>query len=177
MALGSRKRASGASDRSSVINGEHSQSKRTKINASRSAGTSAPRHQGRASDLRKVDTNGDVYWEVSKLRRVTISSFRGKTLVNIREYYGKDGQELPGKKGISLPMDQFASLIALLPDIELALKDLGVSVPRPDYAGKGSILDEDNDEREEISSGGGLEGSRMPRKNIEATSEEDESEE
>lgn len=34
------------------------------------------------------------------MRRVTISSFRGKTLVNIREYYEKDGQELPGKKVI-----------------------------------------------------------------------------
>lgn len=46
----------------------------------------------------KVDANGDHYWEISKLRRVTVSSFRGKTLVNIREYYEKDGKELPGKK-------------------------------------------------------------------------------
>lgn len=46
----------------------------------------------------KVDANGDRYWEISKQRRVTISSFRGKTLVNVREYYEKDGQELPGKK-------------------------------------------------------------------------------
>ena len=46
----------------------------------------------------KVDTNGDRYWEISKMRRVTISSFRGKNMVNVREYYEKDGQELPGKK-------------------------------------------------------------------------------
>jgi hypothetical protein len=46
----------------------------------------------------KVDTNGDRYWEISRMRRVTISSFRGKTMVNVREYYEKDGQELPGKK-------------------------------------------------------------------------------
>ena len=46
----------------------------------------------------KVDSNGDRYWEISRMRRVTISSFRGKTLVNVREYYEKDGQELPGKK-------------------------------------------------------------------------------
>ena len=32
------------------------------------------------------------------MRRVTVSTFRGKTLVNVREYYEKDGQELPGKK-------------------------------------------------------------------------------
>ena len=46
----------------------------------------------------KVDTNGDQYWEISKLRRVTVSEFRGKPMVNVREYYEKDGQELPGKK-------------------------------------------------------------------------------
>lgn len=46
----------------------------------------------------KVDTNGDRYWELSKMRRVTISSFRGKNMVNVREYYEKNGQELPGKK-------------------------------------------------------------------------------
>ena len=46
----------------------------------------------------RLDSNGDRYWEISRLRRVTVSSFRGKTLVNVREYYEKDGQELPGKK-------------------------------------------------------------------------------
>jgi hypothetical protein len=64
-----------------------------------------------------------------------------------------------------------------LPDIELALKDLGASVPRPDYAGESSILDKNSDGREEVSDGSGLETSQIPRKNIEATSEEDESEE
>lgn len=46
----------------------------------------------------QTDSNGDRYWELSKMRRVTISSFRGKTQVNVREYYEKDGQQLPGKK-------------------------------------------------------------------------------
>lgn len=46
----------------------------------------------------KKDSNGDIYWNISGLRRVTISEFRGKSMVNIREYYEKDGQELPGKK-------------------------------------------------------------------------------
>lgn len=46
----------------------------------------------------QVDSDGNKYWEISKARRVTISKFNGKTLVNIREYYEKDGQWLPGKK-------------------------------------------------------------------------------
>ncbi|KAB8232355.1 transcriptional Coactivator p15-domain-containing protein [Aspergillus alliaceus] len=172
MASSSRKRASGANE-SPTVNDEHSHLKRTKITPSRSAASSNS-HKDYTSAIKGIDTNGDSYWEISKMRRVTISSFRGKTLVNIREYYEKDGQELPGKKGISLPIDQFASLVNLLPDIELTLKDLGVSVPRPVYASGNNITDKENDG---VSSGGELEGSRMPRKNIEATSEEDESEE
>ena len=78
MASRLRKRASGAGE---IVNDEHPQLKRAKFSATGN-----------------VDANGDRYWEISKLRRVTISSFRGKTLVNIREYYEKDGQELPGKK-------------------------------------------------------------------------------
>ncbi|KAJ5988289.1 RNA polymerase II transcriptional coactivator KELP [Penicillium waksmanii] len=81
----------------------------------------------------KTDSNGDQYWEVSKMRRVTVSKFRGRTMVNVREYYEKDGQELPGKKGISLPVEQFAALVKLLPDIEQALEQQGESLPRPEY--------------------------------------------
>ena len=38
------------------------------------------------------------YWELSAKRRVQISEFKGKHMVNIREYYEKDGEMLPGKK-------------------------------------------------------------------------------
>ncbi|KAE8361029.1 transcriptional Coactivator p15-domain-containing protein [Aspergillus caelatus] len=157
MASRLRKRASGAGE---IVNDEHPPLKRTKFSA---AGN--------------VDANGNRYWEISKLRRVTISSFRGKTLVNIREYYEKDGQELPGKKGISLPIDQFSSLVTLLPEIELTLKDSGVSVPRPDYACRHSIPNQDHNEASGGGGDSGLGDSYLPRKNIEATSEEDESEE
>jgi hypothetical protein len=50
----------------------------------------------------QIDSNGDPYWEISRLRRVTVSSFKGRTMVNVREYYEKDGLELPGKKVSSL---------------------------------------------------------------------------
>lgn len=118
----------------------------------------------------KVDANGDHYWEISKLRRVTVSSFRGKTLVNIREYYEKDGKELPGKKGISMPVDQFSSLVSLLPEIETTLQQSGESLPRPDYSSYESRTGAQK-------SDGKQEGAVSPKKNIEATSEEDESEE
>jgi Transcriptional Coactivator p15 (PC4) len=46
----------------------------------------------------KTDGDGNKYWEISKARRVTISEFKGKSIVNIREYYQQDGKWLPGKK-------------------------------------------------------------------------------
>ena len=46
----------------------------------------------------QLDTEGNQYWEISKNRRVTISEFKGKKMVNIREFYEKDGKDLPGKK-------------------------------------------------------------------------------
>ncbi|KAJ0418124.1 transcriptional Coactivator p15-domain-containing protein [Aspergillus carlsbadensis] len=124
---------------------------------------------------RREDSNGESYWEISKMRRVTISTFRGKTMVNIREYYEKDGQEFPGKKGISLPIDQFSTLVALLPDIETALQEKGVSIPRPNYTRQGANVganeEEEEDSTDELSAPG------PTRKNIEATSDEDEEEE
>ena len=45
-----------------------------------------------------TDSDGNPYWELSKMRRVTISEFKGMKMVNVREYYEKDGKDLPGKK-------------------------------------------------------------------------------
>ncbi|KAJ5143100.1 ssDNA-binding transcriptional regulator [Penicillium bovifimosum] len=131
---------------------DHLQSKKTKVSTAAEA---------------KTDSNGDRYWEISKMRRITISSFRGKTLVNVREYYEKDGQELPGKKGISLPVDQFAALISILPDIEQVLKESGESVPRPVYSTEGDQSDKGKEEQD-------IADNKSPSKqNIEATSDEE----
>jgi hypothetical protein len=65
---------------------------------SKRAKTSKASKSSNPASSSKTDANGDTYWDISNSRRVTISNFRGKTLVSIREYYEKDGQELPGKK-------------------------------------------------------------------------------
>ncbi|KAH8695905.1 putative RNA polymerase II transcriptional coactivator [Talaromyces proteolyticus] len=116
---------------------------------------------------KKTDSNGDTYWEISNLRRVTVSTFKGKTLVHVREYYEKDGQELPGKKGISLPIEQFSALISHLPEIEEALSQKGITIPRPPYNGLAEDGNEDDEPIQPISSG---------KKNIDVTSDEEEEE-
>ncbi|EHY58747.1 hypothetical protein HRR83_007471 [Exophiala dermatitidis] len=121
----------------------------------------------------QTDAEGNSYWEISKNRRVTISDFKGKKLVNIREYYQKDNEWLPGKKGISMSLEQYSALIGIMPQIEELLKQQGESVPRPDYSGTGSTpstsaanngADEDQEETARTSQ----------KANIEATSDEDE---
>lgn len=71
-----------------------------------------------------------------------------------------------------MPMDQFASFINVLPEIEALLQESGETIPRPDYSGVRrpsyeSDLDQRNDQANDMAS----------RKNIDATSDEDEEEE
>ncbi|CAI9753042.1 unnamed protein product [Fraxinus pennsylvanica] len=62
-----------------------------------------------------VDNDSDesdniVVCELSKNRKVSVRNWNGKVVVDIREFYYKDGKEMPGKKGISLTMDQWKIL-------------------------------------------------------------------
>ncbi|KAF3491136.1 uncharacterized protein GIQ15_00653 [Arthroderma uncinatum] len=131
----------------------------------------------------KTDSNGDPYWEISRQRRVTISTFRGRVLVNVREYYEKDGQDLPGKKGISMTLEQFNSLVTLLPEITTVVEQKGGTVIRPDFSGIAAPApaeDEDMSDVEptvpEKSRSSSKSKKESPIKNFEATSDEEEDE-
>ncbi|ERN14086.1 hypothetical protein AMTRI_Chr01g111490 [Amborella trichopoda] len=74
---------------------------------------------------REFDANGDpIICRLSNKRKVTIQDFRGKTLVSIREYYEKDGKELPSSKGISLSTEQWEAFRNAVPAIEEAIEKL-----------------------------------------------------
>ena len=55
------------------------------------------------------------------MKRVTVSKFKGRSYVNVREYYEKDGKTLPGKKGIALNEETWGKLKALVADIDRLL--------------------------------------------------------
>ncbi|XP_039005191.1 RNA polymerase II transcriptional coactivator KIWI-like isoform X2 [Hibiscus syriacus] len=44
------------------------------------------------------DSDNIVVCEISKNRRVSVRNWNGKIWVDIREFYVKDGKQMPGKK-------------------------------------------------------------------------------
>ena len=65
----------------------------------------------------------DTKWEIGRNRFVSLSEFKGKWYVNLREYYMDANSDMkPGKKGIMLTMEQFQKFKDALPDREEAIK-------------------------------------------------------
>ena len=54
-------------------------------------------------------------------KKVTVRKFKNMKLVDIREYYQKDGKWLPGSKGVSLTEEQWNALVGKTTDISEAL--------------------------------------------------------
>ncbi|KAL4352358.1 hypothetical protein GQ457_06G035240 [Hibiscus cannabinus] len=67
------------------------------------------------------DSDDIVVCEISKNRRVSVRNWNGKIWVDIREFYVKDGKQMPGKKGISLSLDQWNILRDHAEEIDKAL--------------------------------------------------------
>ncbi|KAL2260110.1 hypothetical protein VTK26DRAFT_6001 [Humicola hyalothermophila] len=114
-----------------------------------------------------TDAEGNTYWEVGNNRRVSSSQFRGATLINIREYYtAPDGELRPGKKGISLSLEQYKALLKVIPELNEELRAQGHAVDNPPASGSGSALVELEATKK----------SKPKKSNIEETSEEEEEE-
>ncbi|KAG2464126.1 TCP4 polymerase, partial [Polypterus senegalus] len=61
--------------------------------------------------------------EIGKMRYVRVSCFKGKVLIDIREFYmDKEGDTKPGKKGIALNPEQWNQLKELVPEIDAAIR-------------------------------------------------------
>lgn len=62
--------------------------------------------------------------DLGRKRTVKISEFKGKRYIDIREYYeDKSTKELkPGKKGITLYLDEFNRLVEAADDIRKAMR-------------------------------------------------------
>ncbi|NXJ80787.1 TCP4 polymerase, partial [Trogon melanurus] len=90
--------------------------KRLKMEAKSSKVTEEPMGQS---------TEEEGMFQIGKMRYVRVSCFKGKVLVDIREFYAdKEGSLKPGRKGIALSAEQWNQLKEIIPEIDAAVKNL-----------------------------------------------------
>lgn len=98
-------------------NGNATNTKKRKVDGSSASSTKKSQIKVLKND------SGESYMELSDMRRVTIQTYRGRRLVQIREYY-KDkntGEMRPGKSGIALTEDQWKLLKDMIPYVDAEL--------------------------------------------------------
>ena len=62
--------------------------------------------QTSSSEAVQQNSEGDKYIDLGKKKRATVRCFKDIPLLDIREFYGAGSGEKPGKKGISLNLEQ-----------------------------------------------------------------------
>ncbi|KAL2641886.1 hypothetical protein R1flu_009473 [Riccia fluitans] len=74
----------------------------------------------------KIDpSTGITACMISKTRKVVVRNFKNMTLIDIREYYAKNEDDLkPSKKGISLSVDQWKILCQNMSKVNEAIENM-----------------------------------------------------
>ncbi|XP_003575132.1 RNA polymerase II transcriptional coactivator KIWI isoform X2 [Brachypodium distachyon] len=100
-------------------------SKRSKRFGGGGAGGEPPaKRQAAGKETPSEDADDStVVAQISKNKRVSVKSWNGKVMVDLREFYVKDGKDLPTRKGISLPIDQWKILKDNIKAIDEAVKE------------------------------------------------------
>lgn len=79
----------------------------------------------KASAKRSGDDPDDNMFQIGKMRYVSVRDFKGKVLIDIREYFmDQQGEMKPGRKGISLNPEQWSQLKEQMSDIDNAIRKL-----------------------------------------------------
>ncbi|XP_046858773.1 activated RNA polymerase II transcriptional coactivator p15-like [Xenia sp. Carnegie-2017] len=81
--------------------------------------------KNKAKDEKNKDKDGDNIFSIGSKKNVNVRVFKGKVLVDIREYYEDDeGNTKPGKKGIALQLDQWEALKGHIENVDKAIEEL-----------------------------------------------------
>ncbi|NWI21687.1 TCP4 polymerase, partial [Crypturellus soui] len=89
--------------------------KRPRAETRASKAAAGPREQGHEEE--------EGMFQIGKMRYVRVSSFKGKVLVDIREFYvDKEGNAKPGRRGIALSAEQWNQLKEIIPAVDAAVK-------------------------------------------------------
>eukprot|EP00940_MAST-03C_sp_MAST-3C-sp2_P002199 g2199.t1 len=106
------KTSAGEEDRKRSFDGE----KREESNKRARSEAEASANSEEATTVQhKTNADGDLFFELNAkgTRRLTLRTYKGHALFDIREYYEKDGELKPGRKGISLNTDQWKRLLSV----------------------------------------------------------------
>ena len=66
----------------------------------------------------------EVVFLLDQRKRVTVHKFKGQLKVDIREYYDDKGEMKPGKKGLSLNLDNWNKLKEFMDKIDEAIDNI-----------------------------------------------------
>ncbi|XP_028406935.1 activated RNA polymerase II transcriptional coactivator p15-like [Dendronephthya gigantea] len=105
-------------EKDDVSSSEDSDAEERKKIAKKEAKKKSKEKSGKSSE-------GNYTFEIGKKRNLTVREFKGKVLIDIREYYEDDsGNMKPGKKGISLSVEQWGALKEHISQVDEAIEDL-----------------------------------------------------
>ncbi|KIJ25327.1 hypothetical protein M422DRAFT_38815 [Sphaerobolus stellatus SS14] len=116
------------------------------------------------------DDEGNYYVDLGSMKRATVSQFKGKANLNIREYYTDkpSGQLRPGKKGITLNVTQWETLLSVTNSLTEKLKEVD--------SGTSSKVVEKKEAKKEKPKAKKSDGKMPAKKKKAESSEEDEDE-
>ncbi|CAI9540986.1 unnamed protein product [Staurois parvus] len=79
----------------------------------------------KASAKQSSNDPDDNMFQIGKMRYVSVRDFKGKVLIDVREYFmDQQGEMKPGRKGISLNPEQWNQLKEQMSDIDNAIRKL-----------------------------------------------------
>lgn len=64
---------------------------------------------------KEMNDDGSEYFSLGRSRRISLTSYKGSKLIDIREFYEdkKTGDMKPGKKGITLNQSEWKNILAV----------------------------------------------------------------
>ncbi|KQK79316.1 activated RNA polymerase II transcriptional coactivator p15 [Amazona aestiva] len=81
--------------------------------------------KGAAASSKQSSSTDENMFQIGKMRYVSVRDFKGKVLIDIREYWmDQEGEMKPGRKGISLNPEQWNQLKEQISDIDDAVRKL-----------------------------------------------------
>ncbi|XP_072514552.1 SUB1 regulator of transcription a [Salminus brasiliensis] len=115
---------------SSTSNSDSDSEADTKAKRKRQATPEKPTKKQKSGESSKASSKSssgssknDNMFQIGKMRYVSVRDFKGKVLIDIREYWmDQEGEMKPGRKGISLNPEQWNQLKEQIDDIDEAVR-------------------------------------------------------